>query len=1112
VKHLKQLLFRLLAALSALLLILSLSLAVVLNSGVIDNWAREAGMALFNKELQGRLESERVELKFPDRITLVRPRLYEQGERVPALEAGRITARFNVLSLLRPELTSLHFRRLGADSLRVRAIEREGGRLNLEVIFTPREPDSTKRGIEEFSCRRLRLQHASLSYATLENDGKAAAPKTAFLASDLDLRLSSFALGEGLLKGELRSLALSMPQEGFRLKEASARFLVTDRRAELIGLDARGGESRLQGSVSLDGVDLFHFNPETAAATGSSFINLRSLELDSRDIKKLAPGLELPSGTYTLQGNLKGNTESSELLDFALTHDGSRLKLKGELINLTDSRAFAYRVRCDTSRVSGELLSSLAPRGAAAEAALRSGGITFTGTAEGSLEGVKTKLAFRTEAGAGSLEALALKNPGGSTSASGSLELEGFEPHRILAMDGIESTLNLRGTFSGALGKEGLERAKADIALQGSRWHRQPIEAGKVKADYRDGRLRVDASFDDRRSTKLTLEGTGEPGKKEPAYSLTASMQGIDLARLVPASTYATDLNGVAALKGSGFDPSTLNMALSVRFEPSSLNGLRLRGGSRLSAEIAQSGGASKISLQSDFLDLGLQGNYSLEQLSALASYAARAVTEEVSRENLWQKGGAPAPASSPALERPFTVNYSVNVRESAPLELLLPLGGTSFRGSAVGRAASSRGHCSITSSVDVPSLALRASDGASGTAMDQPLTLGALNMQAALECGSNGISTASLTGRVGALDALGRKTGNASFSARYAPSSLSMKLEASVPDPATRVAASVEAVRTGAAYRLRFNTLSLADSSGTWGLEGMPVVRVDRSAMRFERFTLSKGSQRVVLDGALSEREAGTFTAALTGFELNDLQRFTLDPSLAPLSGTLDATVRVEGAPASKTTTLELQGRKVRYERFQLGGLRVSARHRGSTLGFSMQSGGTGEDGAAVNTITGSGTVPLELGYFPLSLRVPEGRPVKASFNAPDLSAEVLAYALPFFASAEGRVPTVLRVEGRTPSPDIHLTSTLRGTKIRVAPTEVDYTLDGEIVLTPRQLELRRIAIRDAEGGSGTIQGTLQLHRLEPGALSLDMRLRRLLLYDKKDKKDETSLVDPVL
>jgi len=321
---------------------------------------------------------------------------------------------------------------------------------------------------------------------------------------------------------------------------------------------------------------------------------------------------------------------------------------------------------------------------------------------EGSLEGVKTKLAFRTEAGAGSLEALALKNPGGSTSASGSLELEGFEPHRILAMDGIESTLNLRGTFSGALGKEGLERAKADIALQGSRWHRQPIEAGKVKADYRDGRLRVDASFDDRRSTKLTLEGTGEPGKKEPAYSLTASMQGIDLARLVPASTYATDLNGVAALKGSGFDPSTLNMALSVRFEPSSLNGLRLRGGSRLSAEIAQSGGASKISLQSDFLDLGLQGNYSLEQLSALASYAARAVTEEVSRENLWQKGGAPAPASSPALERPFTVNYSVNVRESAPLELLLPLGGTSFRSSAVGRAASSRGHCSITSSVAV--------------------------------------------------------------------------------------------------------------------------------------------------------------------------------------------------------------------------------------------------------------------------------------------------------------------------------------------------------------------------------------------------------------------------
>ncbi|WP_223267063.1 hypothetical protein [Chlorobium phaeovibrioides] len=113
----------------------------------------------------------------------------------------------------------------------------------------------------------------------------------------------------------------------------------------------------------------------------------------------------------------------------------------------------------------------------------------------------------------------------------------------------------------------------------------------------------------------------------------------------------------------------------------------------------------------------------------------------------------------------------------------------------------------------------------------------------------------------------------------------------------------------------------------------------------------------------------------------------------------------------------------------------------------------------AELNTITGEGSVPLLLNYFPLKAEVPRNQRINAQFRSNNLSAQVLEFALPFFASAEGQVPTTLRIEGRTPSPDIYLTSSLRNTKIRVAPTEVAYTLNGEVVITPRQPRAPRLA-----------------------------------------------------
>jgi len=154
VEHLKRHTLQVLSVLAGMLLVLSLAMAVVLNSGMLNHWAKEAGMALFNEKLMGRLELDHVELKFPNRVTVIQPRIYEEGEDKPVLMARKVSAKLNFLSLLQPAgLHSIHFSGLRADSLTVRAIQRQSGKLNLALVFSSRDPDSTKSGVEEFSLR-----------------------------------------------------------------------------------------------------------------------------------------------------------------------------------------------------------------------------------------------------------------------------------------------------------------------------------------------------------------------------------------------------------------------------------------------------------------------------------------------------------------------------------------------------------------------------------------------------------------------------------------------------------------------------------------------------------------------------------------------------------------------------------------------------------------------------------------------------------------------------------------------------------------------------------------------------------------------------------------------
>ncbi|MCF8383969.1 MAG: translocation/assembly module TamB [Chlorobium sp.] len=1092
----------LLTGVSGFILVLSLIAAVVLNSGMLDRYAQQQMIALFNKEFFGRLELRAVHLNFPNRVTLVAPEIYEPGSSSAAFSAKNIKLRFNFLMLLQPEIRRLSFRKISADSLQATVIEREDGKRNIDVIFTSRNPDSSRAPLESFFCKKLSVENGSLSWI------KNSADKTPqrYRAEDIDLKITSFRLKENLFSGVLEKGAFALPSHAFRLREGSAKFHFSTSRSELLALKAESGRSSAELSVSIDDFNIFapdgtkQFIERLTASR--SFININALHLHTADIKIFYPGLLLPEGLYHLKGNAKVADGSLQVFDSRITRGKSRLALKGELLHLRQKDALSFRVVCDSSTIEPVFLKALFAETPYEKAAEQLGTVTFLGRAEGSPKQAETSIDLITGIGRVSLEAESKGAMEKQLSWKGTFTLAEVEAYRFLEASGRKSGKNLlraTGAFEGvSQGVKSLERLSLSADIKDSFWERQDIQKGSLTVDYNRKVLKTGISLQNL-AEFLDASGEIDLNNPTPLYKADGRIKKIDLSKTLNSRNFVTDLNGTFALKGEGFDPRSLNAAVAIRFEPSSINEFRLRDKSELAVAIAQREASSQITVKSDFLDASLSGDYSLKQLLGAVQLAGYGITREIRTQSLWP-AGLPAIESPPVPQpdNPFKVTYRIAVRNVTPLIVLLPVRNMALQGSTEGELLYRKGLCTISSSFDIISFS-----GGSGTALNN------LAASTVMEYNRKGLSTAALKGKVAELSITGVKSGNLAFEALYTPARLSATLDGELPEQAWKISSALSARRSGETYDITLNKFSMGNSEGLWQIPADSRIALGSASATFNSLSIAKGSQRVVLDGQLSSNRAGTFKCTFSNIDLAGFNRNGSAGSPGTIAGVVNGTLTVNGSPGAKTSTLSLAGRGIRYEGLLFGSMQFNARHNGSRLGFDFRSAAapSGETSSlAMNAIEGKGSMPLFLSYVPFQVRVPDQQPVSASFRSDNLSARFLEYVLPFFENAEGIIPTTLTISGRTPKPDIYLTTRLRDTRITVEPTQVTYILNGDVEVNPRQVELKEIAVRDLHQGSGRISGLIRLVQLEPRSLELGASCSKLLLYNKKDRKDETS------
>jgi hypothetical protein len=1092
VKRVKHFSLILLTGISALLLMLSLASLFLLNSGLLDLWAKKRLIALFDKKFYGRLQVDELHLKFPNNVILVNPRIYGPGEKTPSLQARSVSMRFNFLTVLQPDIKRLYLRRLDGNAFTATIIRKENGRFNMEDIFKSRDPDTTKLPLEHFFCNRLKLSGSAVTF----RDNSIHDGRNTFYSNDADLELSSFTARKNFLKGTLDKLRFTLPQRNFSLQEASGKFLFTDTRSEVLALKAVSGKSRAELSATIDHFNIYSPHPlRQRLYKSSSFLNLQELSLHSDDIRAFHPAFAMPAGIYTFKGNARGKADNLEILDALLSHQKSRIALSGKLLNLQNPKVLAYQLECDSSRIASQDLEALLKEDSQKEVARRTGDIRFTGKAKGGVNSLQTELSLLSDAGTAELNAGITGEISSQLSASGSFAVKGLQPLKLMGDGKGKSLVNAAGTFQGELkGKEpGMIRLAAKLG--DSFWQNQQVKEGDISIAYENRMLDISLSLADNASS-ATLDGRIDWKEPLPRYHASGRMARLDISKTLVSERYKTDLSGTWTLQGSGFDPAQLNISGSMQFSPSTINGYPLRDRSTITAGITQTAQSSRITITSDFLDFQAEGDYSFRELLDLGALASGGIVRELSAQDIWPLSLRAPTGSGQPLRRPFSATYHITVKDISPLALFLPVEGMTLQGKADGHASYRNGECQAALSFSLARVQTDTSFIVNNFAGD-----------AAIECSQIGVRKAAINGKASSALLGGKKAGPSALSLIYSPSRLDASADISFPNPVQNLALKCTATRNGGSYDLVFSTLSLKDPGGSWQAPAGSRITLLRQSARFNRFTIAKGGQQVILDGELSNQLPGSFLCTLSGIELNELKRIYLDPSLDRLSGTLNASISVSGPPGAKNSVFRVSGQNMRYDKIMIGTLQANAQHNANLFRFDMHSNAAaGQSGVTMNTIEGSGTIPLSLSYYPFSLRLPERQAIRASFRSDNLSAQFLEYLLPLFESAEGIIPTTLRIEGTTPKPDIYLTSTLRNTKITIAPTQVSYLLQGEVFVTPQAMELRNISMADSLQGRGTISGMVKLDRLEPKEITLGGKFTNLLLFDKKDKKDETS------
>lgn len=610
------------------LLALVLVLIGFTQTKTFRNFLRDKVVELVNKEINGKLNIERIDGTIITSLFLKNTSIVVDKDTL--LFAKEIEVKTSPVQLL---VKKIFIRKFSLKDISINLLQDESGKWNYEKLIKPKPEDTSKTTFSFLiQAPDIELRNLSLTRKTFSNKGSEKIYQN--LNAD-DLRIDNlFFNAQAFADIEnnnylliLKELSFKPNLTRFNLRYISGEFAITQDFASVNNFYFLTDSSEVKINARIDSLNLFSNTPLRNFRDYPLSIDLKASPFNFDDLSSFITSTEILKGNPSFELKAKGKFGAFNIERAKLDYRNTHFDFSGQILNLNVPNKLFIKANISNTDIDYKDINYLLPSLKLpdyAKMVLTNVNVEY----EGEPTNFKTKFAGNVD--------------DGKIEGEGSMDLKSKPIKYDIKFSSSNLNLAALTNFPTSI--------NADFSIVGKGTSPMDLFADmKLKLqntlinDITIDKLDVEGNAKDRR-IDLTFIGNSEGAKSYissylvydqdtiPSYNIIGDVKNLDLEKFTKEPNLKSKLNLYFSLDGSSFDLDKMNTKFSFGIDSSYIKNKWINS-SIVEARLSKSEDKREISLTSDFVDFKVDGNFSLSKALELLAYESKSISQIISNK-----------------------------------------------------------------------------------------------------------------------------------------------------------------------------------------------------------------------------------------------------------------------------------------------------------------------------------------------------------------------------------------------------------------------------------------------------------------------------------------------
>jgi autotransporter translocation and assembly factor TamB len=982
----------------------------------------------------------------------------------------------------------------------------EEGVWNIDRLAPPSEVGKPSRFEWTIILKKLRLINGSV--VVKDERDVAAADHPPNLPNQVDYgNVSIFNLNLGL-NGRIRENNVSLAVEHlsfeserplFQLRRFGGKFAITDHYVSAKNLTIETSRSRIALDAEMrnlnlfEGIDLEHLQHKPID------LELLADNIDLNELKSFIPAIDFLNGSAYV--DLKAGEEFGDLAIERLNVQtyGTAVRLTGEILNLHDPENLVINAHIFEGQTVPGDADRLLP-------AFQIPRFEKVGPTKFTAEYVGRPLNFQAKVNAasnvGAVQAdIRFNLEKDQIVYEGTFQTNALQLAKILDEQSLEGRITARGEITGSGTTLAEVDARFHATIDTSLIGKAQIQSCEIDAKMRNSALTAGLRVSSSAARVLASIEADLADQQHPSYDIQASVDDLDLGRLLGEKKFISNIACGVSLRGRGLSLDDALGQLDVRFSESTFGQHRF-GGEQVSLTLEHKDGqGSRLSLTSPIADLEIEGTFTpldlWAQVACEADIVQHAIRERTPHfKSIGHDADGPQKAEARRYiphQQALDVNIQCAIKDLSPASVLLgdfPYNGIGMLEAKVKANAST---FSLAANAKADDLFFGRID--KGTLLEDASVILTYERDRSAFAKAlvdlEGVSI-NINGRI--RHAIVGKVPLDSVQLELAYRDLSGRFEIRTTIDTTLLLETSGAMEAHAGgFRFHPSHLSIASETATWTAKQPLELGTETSGIRLSELLLKHGDEEISLNGSVAVDGPVDMSLAGRNIELGSLFRSlglrSLRQAADIFSGRINVSASVKGSTEAPIGTININGSDLAVRGKPIGILNAQLRYADELAEAEIRLSRDGADSLAAPLLTAVGRIPVNLALGKVEKRFPD-RPMDVRIRSDGLPLDIVDPLTTTLDDLRGSMHCDIAL-GATPSaPSYRGTIELRDVGFLFVPNNISYTLAGSLQAQDERLQVSGMRVqnlpRDRDDGIVDVTGYFTIKNFAIGDFDL--------------------------